>query len=72
MTEDHEEKAVRLLNIIDRVVTEDDSYPEQNLPFKVNGEGVVEFDAKVSAELARPENVDLVDWAHKNVLSLFE
>lgn len=72
MTEDYQDKAVRLLDIIDAVVSQDDSYPEKNLPFKVNGGGVVEFDAKVSAELAKPENADLVSWAHKNVLSLFE
>ena len=72
MTEDHQDKAVRLLDIIDGVVSQDDSYPEPNLPFSVNEDGSVVFDAKVSAELAKPENADLVDWAHKNVLSLFE
>ena len=72
MTEDHQEKAIRLLDIIDGVVSQDDSYPEPNLPFSVNGDGSVVFDAKVSAELAKPENADLIDWAHKNVLSLFE
>jgi hypothetical protein len=72
MTEDHQDKAERLLNIIDEVVIQDDSYPEPNLPFTVNEDGNVVFDAKISAELSKPENADLVDWAHKNVLSLFE
>jgi hypothetical protein len=72
MTEDRQDKTVRLLDIIDAVVSQDDSYPEPNLPFTVNGDGSVLFDANVSAELAKPENSDLVDWAHQNVLSLFE
>lgn len=72
MTEDHQEKAVRLLDIIEGVVSQDDSYPEPNLPFTVDEDGNVVFDTKVSAELAKPENADLVDWAHQNVLSLFE
>ncbi len=72
MTEDHQDKAVRLLDIIDGVVSQDYSYPEPNLPFTVNEDGNVVFDAKVSTELAKPENADLVDWAHENVLSLFE
>jgi hypothetical protein len=72
MTEDHQDKAIRLLDIIDQVVCQDGVYPEPNLPFKVNGDGSVVFDAKVSAELSKPENADLVDWAHENVVSLFE
>lgn len=72
MTEDHQEKAIRLLDIIHGVVSLDNSYPEPNLPFSVNEDGSVVFDAKVSAELAKPENADLVDWAHQNVVTLFE
>jgi hypothetical protein len=72
MTEDFQDRAVRLLDIIDAVVSQDASYPEPNLPFKVNADGSVIFDEKVSAELGKPENADLVDWAHQNVVSLFE
>jgi len=72
VTEDHLRKVTRLLDIIDSVVSRDDSYPEPNLPFTVNGDGSVVFDEKVSAELAKPENSDLVEWAHQNVKSLFE
>jgi hypothetical protein len=72
MTEDHLRKITRLLDIIDSVVSNDDSYPEPNLPFTVNKDGSVVFDEKVSAELAKTENSDLVEWAHQNVKSLFE
>jgi hypothetical protein len=72
MTEDHQDRAVRLLDIIDDIVSRDDSYSELNLPFTVNEDGSVVFDAKVTAELYKPENADLVDWAHENVVSLFE
>ena len=72
MTEEHEDRVTRLLDIIDAVVIHDDSYPESNLPFKVNEDGSVHFDEKVLAELTKPENSDLIDWAHQNVVSLFE
>ncbi len=72
MTEEHEDRVTRLLDIIDAVVIRDDSYPEPNLPFKVNEDGSVHFDEKVLAELTKPENSDLIDWAHQNVVSLFE
>ena len=72
MTEEHEDRVTRLLDIIDAVVIRDDSYPEPNLPFKVNEDGSVLFDEKVLAELTKPENSDLIDWAHQNVVSLFE
>ena len=72
MTEDHQDRAVRLLDIIDDVVSRDDSYSALNLPFTVNEDGGVVFDAKITSELSKPENADLVEWAHENVVSLFE
>lgn len=72
MTEEHEEKATRLLDIIDAIVKNDDAYPDPDLPFAVDENGKVTFDAKLSAELAKPENQDLVDWAHEHIVSLFE
>jgi hypothetical protein len=72
MTEDQQDKVVRLLDIIDEVVSRDDSYSELNLPFTINEDGSVVFDAKVTAELYKPENADLVDWAHENIVNLFE
>lgn len=72
MTEEHAVKASRLLDIIDAVVADDDAYPDPHLPFWVDGDGKVTFDTKLSAELAKPENSDLVDWAHEHIVSLFE
>lgn len=72
MTEEHEEKVTRLLDIIDGIVSNDDAYPDPDLPFQVDENGKVTFDSKLSAELAKPENSDLVDWAHEHIVSLFE
>ena len=72
MTEEHEEKVTRLLDIIDGIVKDDDAYPDPDLPFQVDENGEVTFDAKLSSELAKPENRDLVDWAHEHIVSLFE
>ena len=72
MTEEHEEKVCRLLSIIDSIVRDDDAYPDPDLPFEVDGNGMVTFDAKLSTELAKPENQELVDWAHEHIVNLFE
>ena len=72
MTEEHEEKVSRLLDIIDSIVRDDDAYPDPDLPFEVDGNGKVTFDAKLSTELDKPENQDLVDWAHEHIVNLFE
>ena len=72
MTEEHAEKISRLLDIIDSIVKDDDTYPDQDLPFQVGENGKITFDTKLSAELAKPENQDLVDWAHEHIVSLFE
>ena len=72
MTEEHAEKISRLLGIIDSIVKDDDTYPDLNLPFQVDENGKITFDEKLSTELAKPENSDLVDWAHQHIVSLFE
>jgi hypothetical protein len=71
MTDDHMDRVVRLLDLINEVVTHDGSYPNPNLPFSVDSMGHVTFDSKMMALLNRPENADLIDWAHKHVESLF-
>jgi hypothetical protein len=71
MTDDHIDKVVRLLDLIHEVVIHDGSYPNPNLPFKVDSVGHVTFDSKMMALLNRPENADLIDWAHKHVESIF-
>ena len=72
MTEEHAEKVSRLLDIIDSIVRDDDAYPDSDLPFQVDGNGKVTLDAKLLTELAKPENSDLVDWAHEHIISIFE
>jgi hypothetical protein len=72
MTEEHEEKVTRLLDIIDSILRDDYAYPDNHLPFEVDGNGKVTFDAKLSTELAKSENQDLVDWAHEHIVGLFE
>lgn len=72
MTEEYVEKASRLLDIIDTIIKEDDAYPDPDLPFQVDENGKVTFDEKLLSELAKPENSDLVDWAHEHIVSLFE
>jgi len=71
MTDDHMDKAVRLLDLIHEVVSHDGSYPNSNLPFTVDDRGHVTFDSQMMALLNRPENADLIDWAYKHVESLF-
>jgi len=71
MTDDHMDKAVRLLDLIHEVVSHDGSYSNPNLPFTVDDRGHVTFDSQMMALLNRPENADLIDWAHKHVESLF-
>ena len=71
MTDDTLDKAVRLLDLIYEVVNHDGSYPNPNLPFRVDGMGHVTFDRKMMVLLNRPENADLIDWAYKHVESLF-
>jgi hypothetical protein len=72
MTEDQADKAIRLLNIIDALVINHDDYCDSRLPFTVLPSGTVVFDERLSALLSKPENADLVEWAHHNIASLFE
>jgi hypothetical protein len=72
MTEEHSEKVSRLLDIIDSIVKDNDAYPDPDLPFQVDENGKVTFDEKLLTELAKPENSDLVDWAHEHIASIFE
>lgn len=72
MNEEHEEKVSRLLDLIDVIVRDDKTYPDSHLPFQVDEGGNVTFDEKLMAELEKPENNDLLDWAHEHIVSLFE
>ena len=47
-------------------------YLSTSLPFTVDEKGVVTLDGGLVGELNRDGNKDLVDWAYKNIVSLFE
>jgi len=71
MTEDYSDKAYRLLDIIESIVSNDDGYPDLKLPFWVDENGCVIFDQQILVELEKPENQDLIHWAYENVIDLF-
>ena len=72
MTDDHEEKTIRLLNIIDRIVSIDESESPAQLPFIVDQDGVLTLSDALHSELTKQENSDLRDWAQHHITSLFE
>ena len=72
MTEDQAQKAIRLLNIIDELVLNDDDFPDKRLPFTVLSSGTVVLDERLLRELEKPENSDLLEWAYQNIVSLFD
>lgn len=72
MTEEHQENAVRLLDIIYDLYSNNKDDPYQNLPFLVNENGGVVLSHELMTELSKDENADLIDWAHENIVDLFE
>jgi hypothetical protein len=44
----------------------------EELPLKFCEDGEIEFHDQLHAELSKPENVDLKDWALANAKKLFE
>ena len=71
MTKEYLDKAYRLLDIIESIVSKDPRYPDLSLPFWVDENGCVIFDKNILTELEKPENQDLVEWAYENVVDLF-
>ena len=72
MTEDHAENAVRLLDIVYDLYGNDKRYPYETLPFSVKADGEVVLSDDLGTELEKEGNNDLIDWAHKNIVRLFE
>lgn len=66
------ENTLRLLDIIYDLYGADGGYPTQKLPFLAGDDGSVVLDADLMTELNKDRNQDLVEWAHKNIVSLFE
>lgn len=64
-------KAERLLELISRV---SDKLPDngEELPLKLREDGEIEFHDQLHAELSKPENIDLKEWAMANAKKLFE
>lgn len=72
MTDEHSEKAIRLLDIVYDLYSADSNYPYENLPFSVSDDGVVTLGDGLMAELNENGNSDLIDWAQENIVGLFE
>ena len=64
-------KAECFLDLISQV---SDQLPDngEELPIKFHDDGEIEFHDQLHAELSKPENVDLKDWAVTNAKKLFE
>ena len=64
-------KAERLLDLISQI---SDRLPDngEELPLKFCEDGEIEFHDQLHAELSKPENVDLKEWAVENAKKLFE
>jgi len=66
------DNAIRLLDIMYDLYGADKRYPTQKLPFLAGDDGSVVLDVDLMTELNKDGNQDLVEWAHKNIVSLFE
>ena len=66
------ENTIRLLDIMYDLYADDKRYPAQKLPFLAGDDGSVVLDADLMTELNKDGNQDLVEWAHQNIVSLFE
>lgn len=72
MDDEYADNAFRLLDIVHSLYGTDKRYPYENLPFTVSDSGAVVLSQPLATELAKEENNDLFDWAHENIVSLFE
>jgi hypothetical protein len=71
MDDDYYFKAERLLDIISNLVEANDNKKESENPIRLHQNGEVIFSEALIKELTKTENVDLNDWAYKNVKDLF-
>jgi len=72
MTDEQEENSIRLLNIIDSVALLSKDAAHLELPFSVDEMGGVKLSDALHLELSKPDNSDLLDWAHANLIDLFK
>lgn len=72
MTEEQEDKTIRLLDIVYELYGTERLYPQREVPFSVSDNGVVILSHGLLTELQKSENSDLLDWTYENIASLFE
>jgi hypothetical protein len=72
MTDNHAENAIRLLDIVYDLYGNDKRYPYETLPFSVKADGAVVLSDDLMTELEKEGKNDLIDWAHENIVGLFE
>lgn len=72
MTDDHAEKADRLLEIIFSIYGRKELNTREELPFVINKEGKVELSELLNSELAKSKHQDLKEWTIENIAQLFE
>jgi hypothetical protein len=72
MTEEHKENAVRLLDIVYDLYSNNKDDPYETLPFSVSDNGEIVLCDELMTELNKDGNSDLIDWAHQNIMGLFE
>jgi hypothetical protein len=72
MTDENVENAIRLLDIVYDLYGSDRDYPYETLPFAVKDNGDVVLSDDLMSELGKEGNTDLIDWAHENIVGLFE
>lgn len=65
------EHAVQLLDIVYDLHGDDKHYPYENIPFSSSEDGGIILSPTLMTELSKNENQHLMDWAHKNIKSLF-
>jgi hypothetical protein len=72
MTDDHADKADRLLEIIFSIYGQQELDTREELPFLMNKEGEVVLSTTLETVLDKPEHQDLKNWAVEHIAQLFE
>ena len=71
MLNENVSKCIRLLDLVNDLYGDDMQYPAQHLPFSISESGTVVLSDNLLTALNKDENLDLVDWTHENIASLF-
>jgi hypothetical protein len=68
----HSDYAIKLLDIVYDLHGSDKRYPYENIPFSSNEDGAIALSPSLLEELKKDENQHLMDWAHQNIVNLFQ